>query len=613
MARAVGRERLGMARLLPSRFGITPAIATCIVICATHLWADEPSSFAAQLSTLAAKCDELGLTREAQLTRDWVIPRSPGRQYLFVPSETDPTAPRSSAGDLAKKWHENFRKLRATEAERLFAAAREVVSAGEAARAYRLLHEALRENPEHAAALAILQDSAMSQRRWVVQQPKLPHAQMGWLAGKHWRLETPHFVIATDHSPREAQELGRQLENLHALWRQLYFRYWSSGEALRARFAGRDEPLARPRPKMNVILVKDRAEYIAHLSATVPQIDKTVGIYLNKRHASFFYAGDTSVYPTWYHEATHQLFQEAGPSAIDEPGERQNFWAIEAAALYMESLADHGGYWTVGGCEADRLQFARYRTLSGDSMPLTRLVTLSREEVQTSPDISKLYSHAAGLAHFLIDGLGGKHREAFIDLLAAVYRGDDKTESLAQATGASLDQLDQQYRAYLDVTDDDLAGIPRPERLRNFSLGHTAVTDKGLAALARCNQLEWLDLSLLPITDPGLKQLASATKLKQLFLEGTKVTDASLPQIGACKQLEELDLSNLAITDEGLAAIAILKQLKVLYLTGSPITDAGLAHLRGLKQLELLETTGTKITPEGRKKLELALPKLKSG
>ncbi|MCI0361464.1 MAG: hypothetical protein L0211_23525, partial [Planctomycetaceae bacterium] len=277
---------------------------------------------------------------------------------------------------------------------------------------------------------------------------------------------------------------------------------------------------------------------------------------------------------------------------------------------YMESLADHGGWWTAGGCEADRLQFARYRTLSGESLPLARLVAMSREAVQTSPDISPLYSHAAGLAHFLIDGQGGKHREALVDLLAALYRGDDTAETLAKATGESLEQLDQQYRTFLNVTDDDLAGIPRPERLRNLSLGRTAATDKGLAALAPCQNLAWLDLSNLPITDAGLKQLASATKLKQLFLEGTKITDESLPQIGACKQLEELDLSNLAITDDGLAAIANLKQLKVLYLTGSPISDAGLANLRGLKQLESLETTGTKITPQGRKKLEAVLPML---
>jgi hypothetical protein len=363
---------------------------------------------------------------------------------------------------------------------------------------------------------------------------------------------------------------------------------------------------------MNVILVKDRSEYIAHLMASVPQIEQTVGIYLNQQHASFFFAGDTSVYPTWYHEATHQLFQEAVPDTVDQPGERQNFWAIEAAALYMESLAQHEGYWTAGGCEADRLQFARYRTLAGDVLPLARLAAMSREQVQSSSEISKLYSQAAGAAHFLIDSQGGKHRESFVDLLAAIYRGDETQEALAKATASSFEQLDEQYRKFLSVTDDDLAGIPRPERLKNLSLGRSAVTDAGLAHLAACKSLEWLDLSLLPVTDGGFKQLADATKLKQLFLEGTKLTDASLPQIGACKQLEELDLSNLAVSDEGLSAISNLRNLKVLYLTNSPISDAGLIHLRGLKQLESLETTGTRISADGRKKLEAMLPKMHS-
>jgi hypothetical protein len=56
---------------------------------------------------------------------------------------------------------------------------------------------------------------------------------------------------------------------------------------------------------------------------------------LDTDHLSCFYAGDTSVYPTWYHEATHQLFQEGVPGVTRQPGENQNFWAIEAAALYM--------------------------------------------------------------------------------------------------------------------------------------------------------------------------------------------------------------------------------------------------------------------------------------
>ena len=103
----------------------------------------------------------------------------------------------------------------------------------------------------------------------------------------------------------------------------------------------------------------------------------------------------------------------------------------------MESLRpSYDGYWTAGGCEADRLQFARYRALSGDSsMPLAALVTLGREQMQASPDIRKLYAQAAGLAHFLIDGEGGKHREAFVDLLTAIYRGDDRPTRSPKLTG----------------------------------------------------------------------------------------------------------------------------------------------------------------------------------
>ena len=583
-----------------------------LLSCCVSGRADEPSSFATQLTALAAKCDELGLIREAEQTRTWIVPRHSGRQYLFLPAASDPTSPRAGATDLPRKWHENFRKLREAEAERLYAAAKNTSDQKLPALAYQSLHEVLRENPSHAAARAILGGADESERRWVASRPLVPHAKMGWPPGKHWRLETPHFAIATNHSAREAQELGRQLEDLHALWRQLFFRYWSSGEALAARFAGRDEPLARERPKMNVILVKDRDEYVAHLRASVPQIEQTVGIYLHKQRTSFFYAGDTSVYPTWYHEATHQLFQESIADAVDEPGEAQNFWAVEAAALYMESLASHGSYWTAGGCEADRLQFARYRTLAGDALPLARLAAMGREQIQTSQNIGQLYSHAAGFAHFLIDGESGKHREAFVDLLVAVYRGEDKADSLATLTGMSFEQLDQQYRRFLNVTDDDLAGIPRPERLANVSLGRTSVTDKGLAHLAACKNLAWLDLSLLPITDDGFKHVAGATKLRQLFLEGTKLTDIAIAQVATYRQLEELDLSSLAITDDGLAPLAALKNLKVLHLTNSPISDASFKHLRILKQLESLESSGTKITSEGRKNLEAVLPRLRS-
>jgi hypothetical protein len=571
---------------------------------------DQVALYRKDLESLAAKCDELGLAEQAQITREWIIPRHPGRQYLFLPAASDPAAPPAAAGETVKQWYRRFRELRSARAEHLFGAARSASDAGRPALAYQLLFETLRENPDHALARRIL-DVASSPPRFTTSQPRLVHPKLGWAAGRYWRIETPHFAIQTNHSAREGQELARHAEELYALWQQTFFRYWSSGEALAARFAGRDEPLARERPKMNILLVKDRAEYVRQLEAAVPQIGQTVGIYLSQQRTSFFVAGDASVVPTWNHEITHQLFQESVPDTVAQPGESQNFWALEGAALYMESLTRHGGFWTVGGCESDRLQFARYRTLAGDGISLSRLSALSREAIQTSPDIVRIYSQSAGYAHFLMDGERGTRRDAFVDLLAALYRGGSGESELAAFLGSSEQEFDERFRAFLNVTDADLAGIPSLQRLRNLSLGRTRVTDAGLVSLADSRELIWLDLSLLDVTDEGFRQVAEAKKLEQLFLEGTKLTDAALPQVGTYKQLTELDLSALAITDDGLTSLSGLPKLSVLYLSNSPITDMGLTHLRSLKQLTQLDTTGTRVTDAGLEQLRRVLPKLR--
>jgi hypothetical protein len=400
------------------------------------------------------------------------------------------------------------------------------------------------------------------------------------------------------------------LEDLYDLWQQIFFNYWSSPQALVARLGGSREGLARPRPKMKVVLFRNREEYIRQLTPAEPKIGLSLGMYMDGPQTVFFYAGDESIQATWRHEAAHQLFQECQPNLIS-PGKQRNFWIVEGAAMYLETLAAHDGYWTIGGVEADRLQFARYRALAGDfALPLQDLCALGRDDVQSSPDIRRLYTHAAGLAQFLLTGDEGKYRDAALAYLAAIYQGRDRLDTLAQLTATESSTLDEQYRRFLNVTDADLAGIPAPEDIRNLSLGRTSVTAAGLASLADCTNLVWLDLSLTGTTDAGLAHLNAATKLQHLFLERTEITDASLATIGQFRDLEELDLASVAISDAGLAALVGLKKLKSLYLTGSPISDAGLMHLKGLKQLETLETSGTKITPEGLKRLRSSNPKL---
>jgi len=363
---------------------------------------------------------------------------------------------------------------------------------------------------------------------------------------------------------------------------------------------------------MKVVLFKTRQEYANYMAARNPRAANTLGLYDDTNRVSYFFGGDKSVYPTWYHEATHQLFLESVPGLADEPGQDRDFWALEAAALYMESLAEHGTYWTAGGWESDRLQMARYRVRSGDlDLPLAKISDLTREQIQKSADIGRIYTQAAGLGHFLIDGEGGSYRDAFIDLVAAVYRGERTEGLLAMKTGQPLEKLDEQYRAFLNVTDEDIAGTPDVGRLRNLSLCRTSVTDAGVAKFAGSKNLAWVDLSATAATDEGLKNFSNNVGLKQLFLEGCKVTGGALALVGNFKQLEQLDLSRLPIQDDDLKALAGLRLLNTLFLSGCAVTDAGLEHLRGLKQLEQLDMSGTKVTAEGRKRLQTALPKLK--
>ena len=576
----------------------------------------EATLYVAELEKLADKCDELGLAEQAKITRNWAIPRDGRRQYLFLPQPKDPLAPPKAAPLRVQQWYTRFRAIRQAEADRLYDLALSKIDADPAA-AYRMLHEALREDPDHERARRALGYSKNGANEWLpkpagyrAEVGKTDHPRLGWRRGKYWRIETPHYQILTDRSAKAGLDLAEELETLVAIWQQVFFDFWADSNLLKQR-SDRRADSSPPTPKMQVVLFKDRDEYLATLGPGQPQIAVSLGLYVDSQKTAYFYAADPAPRSTWLHEATHQLFQELGKHRSGA-GERQNFWILEGAAMYMESLTEHDGYWTVGGWEAERLQPARYRALAGDFLvPLEKLVALGREQLQSDPDIRRLYTQAAGLTHFLMDGQNGAYRRATIDYLLSVYQQTDSPQSLAAATKTSLAELDKQYLAFLQVTDDDLASAPGLKNVTQLSLGRTGVTDRGLEYLKPCERLLWLDLSQTKVTDAGLKNLASAKSLQQLFLEGTQVTDASLPLLAELTDLEELDLNGLPIRDDALRHLRSLTKLKTLYLAGSPITDAGLAHLVPLKKLESLDVRGAKVTADGLRGLQAARPNLK--
>jgi hypothetical protein len=244
------------------------------------------------------------------------------------------------------------------------------------------------------------------------------------------------------------------LERLYQVWRQLFAGFYYSEKEVRGLFAGDRDARVQARP-FRVFYHRDREGYTSALVRRQPRIGQTLGIYFDTYREAHFFAGDKRNTATLFHEAVNQLFQESKPTAKNV-GTTANFWIIEGVATYFESLTEHddpetGLYFTIGQLTAGRLPAARERLQDGFYIPLAELTKLNKDETQRRPDVAKLYSQSSGLAAFLIDGDDGRYREALVRYLQAVYAGRDDANSLSQATHTRYDQLDAQYRRYMET------------------------------------------------------------------------------------------------------------------------------------------------------------------
>ena len=600
---------------------IAPGFAADEKLALTRAALDQ--EFHINLRELAQRCNEQGLHAPSQATLNWIV-RDPARQYFHLAANASTNDVAEDSPAVVAQWQQDFLQLRRRHAEQLYALVGELLDAGNATEAYRMLFEVVREDPSHVAARRILGYEQVDGRwqtafsRRMLESGRTHHPQFGWLPKKHvrryeagqryfrgrwisadqeerfrgrmnqaWRIETEHYVVQTNHSLPAGVQLGRQLETLHDVWRQLFVTYYASNEILARRFQGESVELAARR-KYKVVFYRNREEYVRDLKKFQPRIEMTLGIYLGRQRTAYFFASDEEGHATLYHEATHQLFQENGPGrqrSGEEAGLDHNFWIVEGVALYFESLQAHDGYATLGGIDAERLQYARHNWLCGGFYePLQRLTALGREAIQDHAQIRLVYSQAAGLTQFLMQHQHGVYRPALFDYLKLVYQRRDRPETLAELTGTNFAALDDAYRDSLVVHDEDVRPSADLNSARRLLLGQTQLTDAGAASLAR------------------------ATQLVDLNVDGTAITDKSLEVFGQLTHLRELDLSGTHIGDTGLQHLRDLQQLRVLWLSRTQVTDQCLPHLGTLKNLQQLYLQETQITPDGLQSLQQMLP-----
>ena len=594
------------------------------------------STYRRALEDLAETCAELGQAKLAAAVRSLDVAPTRGKQQIFLPPSMVPanmnvdrriddsalrdelnTARRNYADQL---WDQAELSLEAAESERS-----DQAKGTNVARAYRLAHEAAFIDPNHPQARHVAMAGYTLRQASAAKPAKSKHKEYGWPAGSYWRVNTDHFLIVTNHSAEAATDAGRVLEETYSVWRQMFAQLWLTPNTLRRVFNGAQLPRLRRQHK--VVLFADRDEYVRRLQPVEPNVGVSTGMYRDLVNHSYFYMDASPRIDTWRHELTHQLFQEV-LNADPGVGQDAGFWAIEAVALYMESARKKGGCYELGGVDARRLQFARYRALNERFyLPIAELSAMSKDTLQRHPEIKKLYSQAAGLAHFLfddepptpaepLDDAPPKYRWAFIQHLGELYRNGNRARNVMELSGISAAGLDYAYHDYLKISDRDLASAGRAAKsgsdnaVKLLCLGHTKITDKGLGQIARLPDLEWLDLTGCRVSDEGVATLPRLKWIKRLSLEGTSISDQSCAKLATFANLEELDLSHTAVTDAGLESLVSLRNLKSLWLTGTRVTDQSITTLLQLQQLEHLNIAGTSISAEAWEELQAALPRL---
>ncbi|MDZ4848637.1 MAG: DUF1570 domain-containing protein [Pirellulaceae bacterium] len=446
------------------------------------------------------------------------------------------------------------------------------------------------------------------------------HPVVGWAPGSYTITQSPHFILSTQGSTKQAAEVAKLCEQTYAIWKQVFFTCWSNSMELQQALAT-GQSLPEPNDaRFQIVLFRNRETYIKQLQQLEPNVAVSTGYFSPNLKTVFCYWDEATSTPTLRHELTHQFFSQAlrgaSPTLEELPSD---FWIVEGVALYMESIqiehAENADIARLGGWDAPRLQPARYRRLHDETwIPWDDFRRANNERFRTGADIQQWYSQAAGLTHFWMDG-NSESRQAFLNYVMSVYQGIPKLDSLPEARDDAA--LRQSYDRFLMMPEAVASDFNPSPTVKEIVLSRCPITSSQLLEWPESSRtLDWLDASFSKIDDTLFTAPISNSKkpwdVRRLNVESTSITDASLPIIAKMPRLEELDLSRCGITDSGLEVLRGNKTLKTLWLTGNPaITDHGLEVLGSLPRLELTDLTATSITEEGWKQLLSKSPRLR--
>ena len=444
---------------------------------------------------LARWCDSRSMTLEAAVTRrrvfpsadyELVLPKRPVQSFLSLPED---------ATKQQTEWFDRLRRIQTSSGNELLEQAQSLARAGKGYRAVRTVLRAACADPDNDQIRALFGET-LRDGRWLnqgqierLQQGQVDHPDYGWVAKEDipryesgeilyrgrwlsaeevsrqkkpisWQVQTDHFKITTSISLSEAVRIGRLLEDFHDFW---FFSFPESSmtEKEAAGFVlGKGLP---QRKRHQVKVFRNRGEYLTAATRLDPTAVVSSGGYLPAVRSIYIYPSedpnDTPLETMLFHEATHQLFAESpiASRALSRQrltaGVRGNYWVLESIAVYLETFQSLPDRCRAGGTRSLRFVRAKERLHEPEGLlPLQKVVSLGKEEFQSSGRLPALYTESAGLGHFLFHADGGRFAPVFRELLTRVYSLRDTPEDLAQLTGLSFENLDTAFRGYLDKT-----------------------------------------------------------------------------------------------------------------------------------------------------------------
>ncbi len=578
------------------------SIVVCLVLCDSLFgqtldpkpnWRIERSrldeAYFDRLREIHDGCIENGLTEQAQQTNQRIRRRDLNRQTIFIPSETGLPTP---SEDPIGQWQTKLNEANIWQAEQIFELAKRAADADAGGAAIQLLNEVLHFNPDHAQVR-----KALAHRKngdgWSIYPDRLnirpatrASETCGWPARSYLVATTPNFLIESNASPEQTQQLAEKLERWHYVWRQVFLDYWGNAKNVNRWIKG-ESAYTHRKTKLKIVFFQSRRDYLATLVPLVPGVEVSTGYYNNQYETSFFYYdSDPSVEDTWRHELTHQLFRESiGASKNLKSLENEYIWLDEGAATWFESLCDLGEYVELGGFESRRLLFARLQLLLEDyQLPMADLARLGRTGLQQRPDIGRVYNQMAGQFTMLMNDEAGAYQSALIQSLSLLYSGKAlKPGKFEEWTGKKYVEWDQRYKEFLVVDAESIAEfLSAPLTRTALSFPKSGLNDSCFEAIGRCHNLVSLDVSENQIRPAYIERLTECRKLQQLILCRSQLEPGTLRALSRLPQLTELNLTGSLVTDQQLLELQGQQNLKTITLRATHVTPAGIAKLTQL-------------------------------